>query len=276
MDNGQELENLKKSFLNVIDEEISRLKHICELYDNESSKITRFFEDMSSGKEKVQAQIKILEEHKREIERGNYNFNAGPITGGLEDRIVDKQNLIDSLENQIDILEQRKVDEDLTSTDKSIIDNQISYKKKMIEKLKGKKTKLSNRQKSIVMKKVKLRGFRDRMLAKQEVRVAKSENKVEMLEAKQELLGDGVIDSLRANALETRKSFHEWKAGFDRDVLVKLQNSRLTGIAGARAIAIGKVALDRLRGRIIGRRKNDLSSMMPPQPQVQTATANTL
>ena len=145
----------------------------------------------------------------------------------------------------------------------------------------NKKTKLANRQKSIVLRKVRLRESRDRMIAKQMVRVAKNENKVETLDVKQEALGDGALDGLKDSVLETRKTFHDWKAGFDRDVLVKLQNSRMTGIAGARAIAIGKVAIDRLRGRINNRGANTntqspVDMMLPAQTQVQTATANTL
>ena len=276
MDNGQELENLKKNFISVIDDEIRRLTELSNIIENQSNKVTKFLDNVRSEKERTDAQIRILEEHKREIEQGNYNLGSGPITERLEEKIVEKENLANSLQSQIDALEQRKETEDLTDSEKSIIDTQISYKKSVIDKLNKKTTKLSNRQKSIVLRKVRLRELKDRMIAKQQVRVAKNEAKVETLEAAQDSLGDGVIDSLKGRALETKQSYHEWKAGFDRDVLDKLQNSRLTGIAGARAIAIGKVALDRLRGRITGRRRNDMDNMMPPQPQQQPVTANTL
>lgn len=276
MDNGQELEVLKQNFISSIDEEIARYTRLAQLIDSETNRVVRFFDDIKSEKERVEAQIKILEERKREIENGNYNLGAGPITGALEEKIAEKDELIDNLQNQVNALEQRKADGNLTSSEESIIDAQISYKQKMIEKLQGKKTKLSNRQKSIVMRKVRLRQFKDRMIAKQQVRVAQNENKVEELETKQNALGDSAIDALRENGLEARKNFHSWKAGFDRDVLTKLQNSRLTGIAGARAIAIGKVAIDRLRGRINSRGQNTMDSMMPPQPQAQPTQANTL
>lgn len=279
MDNERELTNLKNNFIKVIDDEIRNLTELVEIMDNQSNKVTKFLDDVRSEKERAMAQIKLLEEHKKEIEQGNYNLGNGPVTERLEEKIVEKNNLVNSLQEQINALEQRKGTEDLSDKEKSIIDAQISYKQKMIDKLKSKVTKLSNRQKSIVAKKVSFRKLRDRMIAKQMVRVAKNENKVETLEAKQESLSDGVVDTLRENALETRKSFHDWKAGFDRDVLDKLQRSRLTGIAGARAIAIGKVALDRLRGRITNRRsnpQNDVEMMLPTQTPVQTATANTL
>ena len=276
MNNSQDLENLKKSFLSAIDDEIARYTRIVQIIDEETNRVTRFFDNINSEKERAQAQIQILQEHRREIENGNYNLSAGPITGALEDKIDEKEELISNLESQVNALEQRKTNENLTSSEENIINAQISYKKKMIDKLNGKKTKLSNRQKSIVMRKVRLREFRDRMIANQQVRVSQSENKVGEIEAKQNALGDGVIDALRENGLEVRKNFHSWKAGFDRDVLTRLQNSRLTGIAGARAIAIGRVAIDRFRGRIASRGQNDLDGMMLPQPQVQSPQANTL
>ena len=276
MDNEQELVTLKANFLSALDDEIARYTKLVQLIDEQSNNVSRFFDNIRSEKEKAEAQIRLLEEHKREIENGNYNLGAGPITGALEERIAEKENLIDNLDSQVKALEQRKIDEDLTSSEETIINSQISYKKKMIEKLNGKKTKLTNRQKSIVMRKVRLRQFKDRMIANQQVRVAKNENKVEELESRQEALGDSVIDALRENGLEVRKSFYSWKAGFDRDVLTKLQNSRLTGIAGARAIAIGRVVIDRLRGRITGRGQNVMDGMMPPVPQAQPTQANTL
>ncbi len=281
MDNERELTNLKNNFLTVLNDEITRLEELCTLYDEEDNKFSKFMDDIRSKKEKAQAQIKLLEEHKKEIENGTYNFGFSPVTERLEEKIEEKDKIVEKLSEQIDDLEQRKADDSLSDTDKAIIDNQISYKQKMLEKLNNKKTKLANRQKSIVLRKVRLRESRDRMIAKQMVRVAKNENKVETLDVKQEALGDGALDGLKDSVLETRKTFHDWKAGFDRDVLVKLQNSRMTGIAGARAIAIGKVAIDRLRGRINNRGANTntqspVDMMLPAQTQVQTATANTL
>ena len=276
MNNEQELTNLKNSYLQSIDEEIARLTKLSELIENQTNVFTKFFDSIRSEKERTDAQIKQLEQHKREIEAGTYNFGFSPVTERLEEKIVEKEEMINTLEDQINNLEERKANEDLSDSDISIIDAQISYKQKTLDKLKNKTTKLGNRQKSIALRKVRLRGLRDRMIAKQEVRVAKNENKVETLEAKQESLGDGPIDSLKDSVLEVRKSINEWKAGFNRAVLEKLKNSKMTGIAGARAIAISKVSIDRLRGRINNNtNQNDLNNMFPPQ-QAQAAPTNTL
>ena len=276
MNNEQELTNLKNSYLVAIDEEIARLTKLSELIENQSNVFTKFFDSIRSEKERTDAQIKQLEQHKREIEAGTYNYGFSPVTERLEEKIVEKEEMINTLEDQINNLEERKANEDLSDSDISIIDAQISYKQKTLEKLKNKTTKLGNRQKSIALRKVRLRGLKDRMIAKQEVRVAKNENKVETLEAKQEALGDGAIDSLKDSVLEVRKSINEWKAGFNRAVLEKLKNSKMTGIAGARAIAISKVSIDRLRGRINNNtNQNDLNNMFPPQP-AEAAPTNTL
>ena len=106
------------------------------------------------------------------------------------------------------------LNEEAANTTDSIEKNKLlaeaSAKSKKLQELQSKRIKFGNRQRSLLLKKSKKESLKRRMIAKQEVSVAKSEIKARKIDEKQMNLKENFVNDLIVdNVLEVRRRSNE-------------------------------------------------------------------
>ena len=271
-------EDTKIIYVNVLARELSRLQselpHV-RYMANQSKIMSEYYMKRELS---LNAQI---DQVKKEIEKAkNGEFTMIPEKGNkvtrIDSKLTDVVDETDKLNNEISELSEQAANTN-DSIEKTKILAEIRTKSARLRKLQTKRIKFSNRQRSILLRKNKKESLKRRVLAEQEVRVARSEMKAKETDEKQMNLKDNFVNDLVVDkALDVKRRANEWKASFDRDVLDNMRNSKFVGIKGARAIAIAKTAGQRLRDRI-NPALSELSKMIRPEerasePRVAAAT----
>lgn len=271
-------EDTKIIYVNVLARELSRLQselpHV-RYMANQSKILSEYYMKRELS---LNAQI---DQVKKEIEKAkNGEFTMIPEKGNkvtrIDSKLTDVVDETDKLNNEISELSEQAANTN-DSIEKTKILAEIRTKSARLRKLQTKRIKFSNRQRSVLLRKNKKESLKRRVLAEQEVRVARSEMKAKEADEKQMNLKDTFVNDLVVDkALDVKRRANEWKASFNRDVLDNMRNSKFVGIKGARAIAIAKTAGQRLRDRI-NPALSELSKMVRPEersnePRVATAT----
>ena len=271
-------EDTKIIYVNVLARELSRLQselpHV-RYMANQSKIMSEYYMKRELS---LNAQI---DQVKKEIEKAkNGEFTMIPEKGNkvtrIDSKLTDVVDESDKLNNEISELSEQAANTN-DSIEKTKLLAEIRTKSARLRKLQTKRIKFSNRQRSVLLRKNKKESLKRRVLAEQEVRVARSEMKAKEADEKQMNLKDNLVNDLVVDkALDVKRRANEWKASFDRDVLDNMRNSKFVGIKGARAIAIAKTAGQRLRDRI-NPALSDLSKMIrpeerPSEPRVAAAT----
>lgn len=271
-------EDTKIIYVNVLARELSRLQselpHV-RYMANQSKIISEYYMKRELS---LNAQI---DQVKKEIEKAkNGEFTMIPEKGNkvsrIDSKLTDVVDEADKLNNEISELSEQAANTN-DSIEKTKLLAEIRTKSARLRKLQTKRIKFSNRQRSVLIRKNKKESLKRRVLAEQEVRVARSEMKAKEADEKQMNLKENFVNDLVVDkALDVKRRANEWKASFDRDVLDNMRNSKFVGIKGARAMAIAKTAGQRLRDRI-NPALSELSKMVRPEersnePRVATAT----
>lgn len=271
-------EDTKIIYVNVLARELSRLQselpHV-RYMANQSKIISEYYMKRELS---LNAQI---DQVKKEIEKAkNGEFTMIPEKGNkvtrIDSKLTDVIDETDKLNNEISELSEQAANTN-DSIEKTKLLAEIRTKSARLRKLQTKRIKFSNRQRSVLIRKNKKESLKRRVLAEQEVRVARSEMKAKEADDKQMNLKENFVNDLVVDkALDVKRRANEWKASFDRDVLDNMRNSKFVGIKGARAMAIAKTAGQRLRDRI-NPALSELSKMVRPEersnePRVATAT----
>lgn len=271
-------EDTKIIYVNVLARELSRLQselpHV-RYMANQSKIISEYYMKRELS---LNAQI---DQVKKEIEKAkNGEFTMIPEKGNkvtrIDSKLTDVIDETDKLNNEISELSEQAANTN-NSIEKTKLLAEIRTKSARLRKLQTKRIKFSNRQRSVLIRKNKKESLKRRVLAEQEVRVARSEMKAKEADDKQMNLKENFVNDLVVDkALDVKRRANEWKASFDRDVLDNMRNSKFVGIKGARAMAIAKTAGQRLRDRI-NPALSELSKMVRPEersnePRVATAT----
>lgn len=271
-------EDTKIIYVNVLARELSRLQselpHV-RYMANQSKIISEYYMKRELS---LNAQI---DQVKKEIEKAkNGEFTMIPEKGNkvtrIDSKLTDVVDESDKLNNEISELSEQAANTN-DSIEKTKLLAEIRTKSARLRKLQTKRIKFSNRQRSVLIRKNKKESLKRRVLAEQEVRVARSEMKAKEADDKQMNLKENFVNDLVVDkALDVKRRANEWKASFDRDVLDNMRNSKFVGIKGARAMAIAKTAGQRLRDRI-NPALSELSKMVRPEersnePRVATAT----
>ena len=271
-------EDTKIIYVNVLARELSRLQselpHV-RYMANQSKIISEYYMKRELS---LNAQI---DQVKKEIEKAkNGEFTMIPEKGNkvsrIDSKLTDVVDEADKLNNEISELSEQAANTN-DSIEKTKLLAEIRTKSARLRKLQTKRIKFSNRQRSVLIRKNKKESLKRRVLAEQEVRVARSEMKAKEADDKQMNLKENFVNDLVVDkALDVKRRANEWKASFDRDVLDNMRNSKFVGIKGARAMAIAKTAGQRLRDRI-NPALSELSKMVRPEersnePRVATAT----
>ena len=271
-------EDTKIIYVNVLARELSRLQselpHV-RYMANQSKIISEYYMKRELS---LNAQI---DQVKKEIEKAkNGEFTMIPEKGNkvtrIDSKLTDVVDETDKLNNEISELSEQAANTN-DSIEKTKLLAEIRTKSARLRKLQTKRIKFSNRQRSVLIRKNKKESLKRRVLAEQEVRVARSEMKAKEADEKQMNLKENFVNDLVVDkALDVKRRANEWKASFDRDVLDNMRNSKFVGIKGARAMAIAKTAGQRLRDRI-NPALSELSKMVRPEersnePRVATAT----
>ena len=271
-------EDTKIIYVNVLARELSRLQselpHV-RYMANQSKIMSEYYMKRELS---LNAQI---DQVKKEIEKAkNGEFTMIPEKGNkvtrIDSKLTDVVDETDKLNNEISELSEQAANTN-DSIEKTKLLAEIRTKSARLRKLQTKRIKFSNRQRSVLIRKNKKESLKRRVLAEQEVRVARSEMKAKEADDKQMNLKENFVNDLVVDkALDVKRRANEWKASFDRDVLDNMRNSKFVGIKGARAMAIAKTAGQRLRDRI-NPALSELSKMVRPEersnePRVATAT----
>ncbi len=256
----------KAIYLDVLNRELNRLQselpHVKDMA-NQSKAMNDYY---------TQRELMIvsqIEQVKKEIEKAKNNefsmiSDKDTKIEKIDSKISEVNEEADKLYSEIDSL-RRAADSAEDSLEKTRLLAKAKSKQKRLEELQSKRIKFSNRQRSILLRKNKKESLKRKMIAKQEIAIAKNEVKAKEAYDKQMHLEDNFVNDLVVdNALEVKRRSNEWKVSFNRDVLDNLKESKLVGIKGARAIAIAKTAGQRLRDRI-NPALSELSKMIRPE-----------
>jgi len=257
MDSGVKLS--KNVYVDALTTYIQDLQR--ELEDIESSldKHKIFLGNLENRKAEISMEIERVKMRIGEIHNGKTLEEMGmgdPLSEHNANALTNSDKKIDTIEKEMSELKKQYSESD-NFTEKMIIKNKIEFKDKQLDMLYKKRIKIGKRQRTIVLAKNKIESLRSRGINKQQVKVAKAEAKAEEINAKIEasVESDDPLAALIENARDAQKKYYQRKAENARAVLEKMDNHSF--IKGARAIAVARVGIEKLREIIKNNEMND-------------------